>query len=63
MMVVSYMKIQSDKADVDKMSLEELYASFGIKPIPRSARKHPEEDAVQLLRRLRNKADKGAFVF
>ncbi|MBU4299657.1 hypothetical protein L6303_05890 [archaeon] len=53
----------NDKIDVDSMSLEELYASLGIKPIPRSARKHPDESAVQLLRRLRAKAEKGAFVF
>lgn len=57
------MKDKPDKVDFDKMSLEELYASLGLKPIPRSARKHPNEDSVQLLRRLRAKAERGAFVF
>lgn len=57
------MKDKPEKVDFDKMSLEELYASLGLKPIPSSARKHPNESAVQLLRRLRTKAEKGNFVF
>ncbi len=48
---------------IDGWTLKELYASFGIKPIPKSARKNPNEDAVQLIRRLRTKVESGKFVW
>ncbi len=44
-------------------TIEELYASLGLKIIPQSARKHPNEDSVQIIRRLRSKIDSGNFTF
>lgn len=55
--------IEQREKIIDKMTIEELYEHLGIKPLPKLARKHPHETAAQVVRRLRIRMDKGAFVW
>lgn len=45
-----------------KMTEKELDLFLGIKPEIKFARKHPNETAAQVVRRLRAQTEKGAFV-
>ncbi len=55
--------IEEREKIIDKMTIEELYELLGIKPLPKSVWKHPNETAAQAVRRLRTRLDKGTFVW
>lgn len=50
------------KNKTDEKERIKLYGSLGLKPIPNSARKNPKLSAVQVVRRLRTKIEKGTFI-
>lgn len=54
--------IEEREKIIDTMTIEELREFLGIRTHAKLARKHPHESAAQVVRRLRTRMDKGAFV-